>query len=227
MKSSMIDLQKAIKGEIVMSQELDDMYSSILKFQVPQNWKKVSYPSLKPLSSWVADLKERVGFMEEWLKKGNPACFWLSGFFFPQSFITGTLQTYSRRTKISIDKIKFSFNVLDRDKEEVTKGPYDGVFVYGLYMDGARWERDDRLVEDQHPGELYCKMPVIHFMPSEDYETSPNDYSCPVYKTSVRAGVLSTTGHSTNFILPVDLPTEELPEHWTLRGAALLCQLND
>ena len=227
MKNSMIDLQKAIKGEIVMSQELDDMYSAILKFQVPQNWKKVSYPSLKPLSSWVSDLKDRVAFMEEWLKRGNPCCFWLSGFFFPQSFITGTLQTYSRRTKISIDKIKFSFNVLDREKEELTKGPYDGVFVYGLYMDGARWERDDRLVEDQHPGELYCKMPVIHFLPSEDYETSPNDYSCPVYKTSVRAGVLSTTGHSTNFILPIDLPTEEPPEHWTLRGAALLCQLND
>ena len=227
MKTSMIDLQKAIKGEIVMSQELDDMYSAILKFQVPENWKNVSYPSLKPLTSWVADLKERVGFMEDWLKRGNPACFWLSGFFFPQSFITGTLQTYSRKTKISIDRIKFSFNVLDREKEEVDKGPYYGVFVYGLYMDGGRWEKDDRLIEDQMPGELYCKMPVIHFIPTEDYETSPNDYSCPVYKTSVRAGALSTTGHSTNFILPIDLPTEEIPEHWTLRGTAMLCQLND
>ena len=94
-------------------------------------------------------------------------------------------------------------------------------------MDGARWERDDRLVEDQLPGELYCKMPVIHFLPTEDYETSATDYCCPVYKTSVRAGVLSTTGHSTNFILSIDLPTEEPPEHWTLRGTALLCQLND
>ena len=75
MKNSMIDLQKAIKGEIVMSQELDDMYSAILKFQVPLNWKKVSYPSLKPLSSWVSDLKERVSFMEEWLKRGNPSCY--------------------------------------------------------------------------------------------------------------------------------------------------------
>ena len=74
-------------------------------------------------------------------------------------------------------------------------------------------------------------MPVIYFLPVEmkDGEDIHNDlYSCPVYKTSERAGLLSTTGQSTNFILSIDVPTnEQSPDYWTLRGAALLSQMND
>jgi len=37
-------------------------------------------------------------------------------------------------------------------------------------------------------------MPMIYFNPTEKYEVKAENYICPVYKTSVRAGVLSTTG---------------------------------
>ena len=51
---------------------------------MPNLWEKVAYPSLKPLSSWIRDLKERVKFMLDWLTGGNPNCFWISGLYFPQ-----------------------------------------------------------------------------------------------------------------------------------------------
>ena len=52
-------------------------------------------------------------------------------------------------------------------------------------------------------------------------------YSCPVYKTVARHGVLSTTGHSTNYIMPVQVPTAIDVEYWIKRGVAFLSQTDD
>jgi dynein heavy chain len=61
--NSLKKLVKAIKGEEVMSSELDLMYQSFLNNQVPQMWVKKSYPSLKPLAGWFEDLKLRCEFL--------------------------------------------------------------------------------------------------------------------------------------------------------------------
>jgi dynein heavy chain len=74
-----------------MSQELDSMYYSLMNNEVPKVWNKVGYLSLKGLASWIRDLKERVKFMQEWLVTGGPNAFWISGFFYPQGFLTGCL----------------------------------------------------------------------------------------------------------------------------------------
>ena len=62
---------------------------------------------------------------------------------------------------------------------------------------------------------MFTQMPMIYFMPKVDFVSNINDYSCPFYKISTRAGVLSTTGQSTNYVLSIDVPTiEEVPDFW-------------
>ena len=98
--------------------------------------------------------------------------------------------------------------------EEVEAAPEDGVYVYGLFIDGARWDRENEIIADQYPAKMVETMPVIHFKPMEDYKPDPEEYQAPLYKTSVRAGVLSTTGQSTNYILNVAVPSKEAPSVW-------------
>ena len=228
MKQSLVDMELAIKGFIVMSEELDSMYLRLQNNQVPLNWAKVGYPSLKPLSSWYKDFLVRVAFFETWLTEGNPASYWLPGMFFPQGFMTGVLQTHARQYRIAIDKLAYSFEFLEAEgAEDVDEAPEDGVYVHGLFMDGARWDREAANIADQVATVMFDTMPVIHFKPQEDFKPEPEDYLCPLYKTSLRAGVLSTTGLSTNFVLHVASPSKEPPAHWVQRAAAMLCMLND
>lgn len=115
MKKSLVELDKAIHGFIVMSETLDSMYVSLQNGKVPDNWTKVGYNSLKPLAPWYTDLLERVEMFRLWLEEGQPNAYWLSGFFFPQGFMTGCLQTHARQHKIAIDRLTFGFEIM---KEE-------------------------------------------------------------------------------------------------------------
>ena len=72
--------------------------------------------------------------------------------------------------------------------------PEDGILVHGLFMDGFRWDDEDRVVEDSLPGKMMAALPMMHMEPVMDYEPDEGSYVSPLYKTSARAGTLSTTG---------------------------------
>lgn len=244
---SLETLNKAIAGLVVMSEEMEKVYQSFLNNQVPSLWSSTAYPSLKPLGSWVKDLILRTAFVDLWLKRGQPKSFWISGFFFPQGFLTGALQNHARKYNLPIDELSFKYNMIPvyRDQASVIEAakdiqfgeqlpmdlelpsPEDGVLVHGMFMDASRWDDQEMVIEDALPGQMNPMLPVVHFEPKQSYEPIQTLYHSPLYKTGARAGTLSTTGHSTNFVVTVLLPSKRPNDYWIAKGSALLCQLSE
>ncbi|KAG5509761.1 hypothetical protein GH5_05627 [Leishmania sp. Ghana 2012 LV757] len=254
MQSSLTELIRALKGEVVVTSRLELMMQRLAFNQMPEVWAQVCYLTLKPLGSFMEDLLRRVHFMRLWGEFGPPPSFWLSGVFFPQGFVTALLQARSRALQVPIDLLQLRFRALaPSEATEVlavtaayAAGTDDkatavvGAYVNGLYLEGCRWNAARGGLVEAAPGALTAELPVIHFEPvllSMSVAKDPNTsaaaataaYECPLYKVRTRAGTLSTTGVSTNYVTSLRLPSLDgvSGDHWTLRGVAALCALDD
>jgi dynein heavy chain len=161
-RSSLKDIQLAIKGMITMNAKIDDTIRALFDGKVPGSWKGKSYPSLKPLGSYIADLKHRLEFFKTWVHSGHPSIFNISRFFFTQSFLTGALQNFARKYTIPIDEIKFDYEVVVPDHEK----PEDGVIICGMFLEGCRWDFERGILEESHPKVLFSEAPYVWLQPT-------------------------------------------------------------
>jgi dynein heavy chain len=228
-RSTLGSVQKAMRGLIVLSTTLEEVGTDLFLGRVPAAWRGRSYPSRKPLASYVADLLERLAMLDAWIERGAPPSFWMSGFFFTQSFVTGAAQNFARKYTVPIDDVVFEVRMLPPtvNKDTITAGPEDGVYVYGMFLDGCRWDDDAAELAESEPKALFAPAPAMWMKPlrSAELPTFPS-YACPLYKTSDRRGVLATTGHSSNFVMRINMPTSQPADHWIRRGVAMLLALD-
>ncbi|XP_056156824.1 dynein axonemal heavy chain 2 [Lampris incognitus] len=223
--SSLVDLEKGIKGLMVMSSSLEETFNCIYDAHVPPLWEK-AYPSLKPLASWTRDLCQRVEQFARWAETAHPPIlFWLSGFTFPTGFLTAVLQSSARQHNVSVDTLSWEFTVATVDDKNLLVPPKDGVFIRGLYLEGAGWDKKNACLVEAKPMQLVCPIPTIHFKPVENRKkTAKSTYVCPCYYFPVRAG---GAGHA-SFVVGVDLKSGAVTaDHWIKRGTALLMSLDN
>lgn len=136
------------------------------------------------------------------------------------------LQRYARKHDISIDSVNFNTQILSSSIASEISLPenQDGIFIRGLFLEGARWDIKDKLLKESKPRELYTELPVVAVYPYKEENKellSDSIYRCPVYCTLSRSNL-----EKTNFITNIELPSSKSTKHWTLRGVALVTQLN-
>lgn len=223
-KSSLIDLEKGIKGLVVMSSDLEETFHCIYDARVPPLWGK-AYPSNKPLGNWTRDLVLRVEQFAKWATTAHqPVIFWMSGFTFPTGFLTAVLQTCARQNNVSVDSLSWEFVVSTVDDSNITQQPKDGVWIRGLFLEGAGWDKKNACLIEAEPMQLVSSMPTIHFKPVENKKKSGKGvFACPCYYYPNRAG---TSGRA-SFVVAVDLKAGAMTsDHWIKRGSALLMSLD-
>lgn len=201
-----------------MNEQLRDALDNIYDARVPNIWLRGSWAS-STLGFWFTELLERDDQFRVWCFKGRPPMFWMSGFFNPQGFLTAMRQEVARAHKgWALDQMTIHNEVTKMFADGCKKPPREGVYVHGLFLDGASWDIKRVQLTESINKVLYTNMPIVHIYAINS--TASKDvklYECPVYKKMQRTDL--------NFITPLWLNTEQRPEHWILRGVAVLCDI--
>ncbi|KPJ06858.1 Dynein heavy chain 2, axonemal [Papilio machaon] len=218
--SGLKELRRAIEGLVVMSEILETMYRCIFEGKVPTFWQK-GRPTLKPLGSWCRELWARGDRLGAWAAapRSPPPLCWLPALLAPTGFLTAVMQTTARGEGWPIDTLCWDFTVLTIEEQNIMRAPRDGgVYIRGLFLEGASWFKKDAHLQDPLPMQLVFPMPPIHFKPVRATGRRPkNRYTCPCYYYPLRKGA---------FVVAVELASgREHPDFWVKRGAALLCTL--
>ena len=219
-RRTLSDLKLAIAGTIVMSQDLADAVDALSLARVPPLWTKVSDLQMPTMGTWFSNIVGRAEQLTNWLKNGRPISFWLTGLFNAQGFLTANRQEVCRKHSKegwALDDVVNLTKVVNMEKDEVRKGPDEGVYIYGLFLDGCRWDKQGNKLADSVPKVLFAPLPVLLVTGqlATEKKSDGYSYSAPCYKNKTRRGI--------NFIFPVDLRSEDPPQKWVLRGVCLLC----
>lgn len=118
----------------------------------------------------------------------------------------------------ALDSVVVHNDVLRQMKEDITSPPQEGVYIHGLSLDGAGWDKRGCKLIESSPKVLFTPLPVVHIYAVNS--TGPKDpklYQCPIYKKPRRTDL--------TYITVISLKTAQNPYHWVLRGVALLCDI--
>ena len=218
MRLSLVDLQRALKGDIGMSAELDKLGSALYNGDLPARWRRLAPATEKPLGSWMQHFLRRHAQYLGWLNEGEPKVMWLSGLHIPESYLTALVQTACRKRGWPLDKSTLYTKVTKfRKAEEVESRPEFGCLVEGLYLEGAAWDFERACLRQQDPKVLVTELPIVQVIPTEASRLRlQSSFKTPVYMTQQRRNAMGV-----GLVFEADLTTNVHESHWILQGVGL------
>ena len=249
-RGNLLNVQQAIDGEIVMTDDLASTTADIFNAKVPRLWMYHATGNEQSwinstMGLWMSNFADRDHQIRHWLNNDRPPHFSFRGFFNPQGFLTAMKQEVTRKHRSdgwALDDVIYHTEVTEYEKiESVSKGPREGIYASGLFIDGAAWSKPTSSLVESEPKKLFAALPVLYVTGTtkqlrRDHIKSgaygPNGpYECPLYKYPVRTdrffiGMVSLSsraqpaGASGIGSVARDAPKKE---HWILRGVALTC----
>jgi dynein heavy chain len=216
---SLETLNMGFKGELTMTEAMENLQNSLLLDAVPATWAKLAFPSLRSLGGWIINVNDRCNQLGEWTAMPSevPAVTWLGGLFNPQSFLTAIMQVSAQAANLELDRLSIVCEVSKKmDASEITVPSRDGAFVYGMSLEGARWNIGNGVLESSMPREMFSPMPVMNCKAAIVERVEANVYQCPVYMTRQRGPT---------FVFCAQLRSKSPPAKWTLAGVAILLDI--
>ena len=251
---TLAELKKGLNGQLNMSLPMEHLAEALSIWQVPgrnpfhtASWEKAAWPSKKGLASWFSDLIQRNSELRKWSETlVLPSALWLPGLFNPTAFLTAIKQVTARSKALPLDKMSTETYVTKMKSVDEVKNdgtyPEDGAYIYGLFIEGARWLSGEEaeahqysvsgtdcegIIAESKLKDLLPLMPVMYVKAvtvQADWKPTavgymraePDLYNCPVYTTSQRGPT---------YVTIATLKVEANTAHkWVLGGVCLLMQ---
>jgi len=221
MRRSLKELDLGLSGELQMSERMEELFQSLYLGRVPSSWSRLAYPSQRSFSSWMDNLIARAGQLQSWVEEPAhiPLVVQITYLFNPQSFLTAIMQKTAQKQKLELDKLVIQTDVTRKTVEQTDTRARDGAYIYGLYMEGARWNWNAGLMEECLPREMSCALPVICARAVlVDKQEKSGVYRCPVYKTQRRGD---------SYVFTAGLRTKAPTAKWCLAGVVLTMEVEE
>ncbi|GAB1860436.1 Dynein heavy chain 10, axonemal [Camponotus japonicus] len=212
-------LRKAIAGEIGMDTTLENISVALYNGTLPKEWAKFAPDTRKNLAGWMDHFQKRIDQYTNWSGANEPVVLWLSGLHVPETYLAALIQIACRKNSWPLDRSVIYTTVSSFFKpDDVEERPDQGCYVHGLYLEGARWDIEERRLKRSHPKVLIEELPILTIIPTEVHRLKlQNTFKTPVYTTLNRRNALGV-----GLVFEADLATPEHISHWVLQGVCLV-----